>query len=292
MSRPSIRELVLAYLMAIAAFGGTLRAPGKTGTPFPGWAWRERSPSSTGSRSTPVSLIRRGANFAPTTVLSSTDTTILGQSDWLVAARRGCVGASSSRPPDGRAPCSRSRLQGGGDVSRHESSVRAARTLDLWLCRLAGEWTTRISPGQTSAIIFGTPVFRYSTGFYGHVLAGLLLFATFLIWFRGRLRHAVSLGEVFVSCVFLGAMLITEYPGTFGRCARRVHALRPARDRFPDRLAGVRGRCCRRRAGHQSPALLQPGRGKRQHAHHRVSAPCNRQIRGGSLAGAFGHRLA
>jgi len=64
----------------------------------------------------------------------------------------------------------------------------------------------------TSAIIFGTPVFRYSTGFYGHVLAGLLLFATFLIWFRGRLRHAVSLGEVFVSCVFLGAMLITEYP--------------------------------------------------------------------------------
>jgi hypothetical protein len=64
----------------------------------------------------------------------------------------------------------------------------------------------------TSAIMFGTPVFRYSTGFYGHVQAGLYFLAAFLIWFEGRRSGRVSGPQVFVSSLLLGWMVVTEYP--------------------------------------------------------------------------------
>jgi hypothetical protein len=64
----------------------------------------------------------------------------------------------------------------------------------------------------TIGLIFGTPVFRYSAAYYGHVQAGLLLFAAFLIWFSARRGKRLSGFQVFSSCFLIGWMLITEYP--------------------------------------------------------------------------------
>lgn len=64
----------------------------------------------------------------------------------------------------------------------------------------------------TSSIVFGTGVFKYSTGYYGHVQAGLLLFGAFAIWHCARRRQRISLVQAFVSCALLGLMVITEYP--------------------------------------------------------------------------------
>ena len=64
----------------------------------------------------------------------------------------------------------------------------------------------------TFAIVFGTPVFRYSTGYYGHVQAGLYFLAASLIWFAGRRSGRVSALRVFVSSLLLGWMVVTEYP--------------------------------------------------------------------------------
>jgi len=64
----------------------------------------------------------------------------------------------------------------------------------------------------TVALIFGTPLFKYSTVYYGHVQAGLFLFAAFLIWFCARRRKHISVVEAFGSCVLVGCMVVTEYP--------------------------------------------------------------------------------
>jgi hypothetical protein len=64
----------------------------------------------------------------------------------------------------------------------------------------------------TIALMFGTALFKYSTGFYGHVLAGLLLFASFLIWFQARQRCRITLPRVLGSTMLLGFMIVTEYP--------------------------------------------------------------------------------
>jgi hypothetical protein len=85
------------------------------------------------------------------------------------------------------------------------------------LAPLIYAFVTSISGGRmallvTSAIVFGTPVYRYSTGFYGHVQAGLFFLAAFLIWFRGRKRGRISYLQAFASCVLLGYMVVTEYP--------------------------------------------------------------------------------
>jgi len=64
----------------------------------------------------------------------------------------------------------------------------------------------------TSAIVFGTSVFKYSTGFYGHVPAALCLLGSGLIWFRARQRQHLSWFQVFASCFLTGFMVVTEYP--------------------------------------------------------------------------------
>ena len=70
----------------------------------------------------------------------------------------------------------------------------------------------RIALLVTTAIVFGTPVFRYSTGYYGHVQAGLFFLAASLIWVAGRRNGRVSGLPVFLSSFLLGWMVVTEYP--------------------------------------------------------------------------------
>jgi hypothetical protein len=64
----------------------------------------------------------------------------------------------------------------------------------------------------TSAVVFGTSTFKYSTGFYGHVPAALCLLGGALIWFRAKQRRHLSLVQVFASCALAGFMVVTEYP--------------------------------------------------------------------------------
>jgi hypothetical protein len=64
----------------------------------------------------------------------------------------------------------------------------------------------------TVGMVFGTPLFRYSTAYYGHVQAGLFLLGAFLIWFYARRRKHISGAQVFASCVLVGYMVVTEYP--------------------------------------------------------------------------------
>lgn len=61
-------------------------------------------------------------------------------------------------------------------------------------------------------ISLGTPLYKYSTAFYGHTLAAVLYFIAFLIWFYARRKGSVSLSMAFASAVLLGFMVITEYP--------------------------------------------------------------------------------
>lgn len=61
-------------------------------------------------------------------------------------------------------------------------------------------------------ISLGTPLFKYSTAYYGHSLAATSYFFAILIWFYARRRKAISLQLAFISSVLLGFMLITEYP--------------------------------------------------------------------------------
>jgi hypothetical protein len=64
----------------------------------------------------------------------------------------------------------------------------------------------------TLAICFGTPLYKYSTAFYGHSLAAVFYFLAFLIWFYARRNKSISLPLMFLSAFFLGFMVITEYP--------------------------------------------------------------------------------
>lgn len=64
----------------------------------------------------------------------------------------------------------------------------------------------------TLAVSFGTILYRYSTGFYGHSLAAVLYFLAFLIWFFAKRNRSISLPLTFASSFFLGFMVITEYP--------------------------------------------------------------------------------
>jgi hypothetical protein len=74
---------------------------------------------------------------------------------------------------------------------------------------LAGPRTAAL---VTAVIVFGTPIFKYSTGYYGHVQAGLLYFAAFALWFNARRRRYLSAWTAFASGLLLGYMVVTEYP--------------------------------------------------------------------------------
>lgn len=64
----------------------------------------------------------------------------------------------------------------------------------------------------TLAICLGTPLYKYSTAFYGHSLAAAFYFLAFLIWFYARRNKSISPPLAFLSGFFLGFMAITEYP--------------------------------------------------------------------------------
>jgi hypothetical protein len=64
----------------------------------------------------------------------------------------------------------------------------------------------------TVAVVFGTAIYRYSTAYYGHVQAGVLLFGAFFVWFRARHRGSLSLRDIFASGALLGFMVVVEYP--------------------------------------------------------------------------------
>jgi hypothetical protein len=63
-----------------------------------------------------------------------------------------------------------------------------------------------------AAICLGTPLFKYSTAFYGHALAALFYFLAFMIWFNVRQKEIISLPKIFISGILMGLALITEYP--------------------------------------------------------------------------------
>jgi hypothetical protein len=84
-----------------------------------------------------------------------------------------------------------------------------APVLYAFVTGIAGSRTAAL---VAAAIVFGTPVFKYSTGFYGHVQAGLFFFLAFLIWFHAKRAGRLSPGPAAISCALLGVMVVTEYP--------------------------------------------------------------------------------
>lgn len=63
----------------------------------------------------------------------------------------------------------------------------------------------------TAAVCFGTPFYPYGTAFYGHSLAGLMLFTAFFLWFSMRNEQSIGLIKVLSSGILLGYAFITEY---------------------------------------------------------------------------------
>ena len=64
----------------------------------------------------------------------------------------------------------------------------------------------------TLGISLGTPLFKYSTAYYGHSLAAASYFVGVLSWLYARQRGSISLSMAFMSAILLGYMIITEYP--------------------------------------------------------------------------------
>lgn len=62
------------------------------------------------------------------------------------------------------------------------------------------------------AICLGTPIYFYSTIFFSHTIAGVLLFASFSLWFSMRKQQQLNPLKVCVSGFFLAYAFITEYP--------------------------------------------------------------------------------
>ncbi|MGE5252067.1 MAG: hypothetical protein ACM3QS_17820 [Bacteroidota bacterium] len=75
------------------------------------------------------------------------------------------------------------------------------------------------------ALALGTPYFKFSSSFYGHALAGLFLFAAFMIWFIYRQSQAISGPRIFLSGFLLGWAVITEYPTVLLAAAVGLYAL-------------------------------------------------------------------
>lgn len=104
-----------------------------------------------------------------------------------------------------------------GRVFKVTATFLGVSLLCACLAPLIYAFVTTVADGRTAflvttAIVFATPVLKYSTAYYGHVQAGLFLFAAFLIWFYARHRQHISYVQVFVSCALLGYMVVTEYP--------------------------------------------------------------------------------
>lgn len=75
----------------------------------------------------------------------------------------------------------------------------------------------RFGLAATLALCLGTPVFPYATLFYGHVTAGCLLFAAYVVGVAGRGdagvgAHSPSRWRVFAAGAFAGAAVLVELP--------------------------------------------------------------------------------
>jgi hypothetical protein len=62
------------------------------------------------------------------------------------------------------------------------------------------------------SVCLGTPLYKYSTFYYGHALVGMFLFTVFFIWFCIKDEEKISLTKVFISGYLLAYAVITEYP--------------------------------------------------------------------------------
>ncbi len=62
------------------------------------------------------------------------------------------------------------------------------------------------------AICLGTPLYQYSTVYYGHALVGLFLFTVLLLWFNIKDEVQINPIKVLISGYLLGYAIITEYP--------------------------------------------------------------------------------
>lgn len=69
----------------------------------------------------------------------------------------------------------------------------------------------RYSLAITIAICLGTPLYQYSTVYYGHALVGLFLFTVLLLWFNIKDEAQISPIKVLISGYLLGYAIITEY---------------------------------------------------------------------------------
>ena len=70
----------------------------------------------------------------------------------------------------------------------------------------------RYSLAIAIAICLGTPLYQYSTVYYGHALVGLFLFTVLLLWFNIKDEVQISPIKVLISGYLLGYAIITEYP--------------------------------------------------------------------------------
>lgn len=86
------------------------------------------------------------------------------------------------------------------------------------LAPLIYSFTKRVVKNGAFAIVIslgvclGTPIYAYSTTYYGHSLGGLFLFASFYIWFKAHDQKEIDWKLALLSGLFLGLAVVTEYP--------------------------------------------------------------------------------
>jgi len=104
-----------------------------------------------------------------------------------------------------------------GRVFRVGATFLGVSVLCAFLAPLIYWFVATVADGRraalvTVAIVFGTPLLKYSTAYYGHVQAGLFLFVAFLVWWYAKRRHQLSYVQAFASIALVGFMVVTEYP--------------------------------------------------------------------------------
>lgn len=91
----------------------------------------------------------------------------------------------------------------------------------------------------SATICLGTPLYKYSTIYYGHALVGLFLFTVFFMWFCMRKEEQISPIKVLISGYFLGYAIITEYPVAVIAFCIGLYILSVLRERKSLRNVGV-----------------------------------------------------
>jgi hypothetical protein len=208
-SRPSRRELVLVFVMALAAFAyfagstqdgnthsrlGLVRAIAvehrfEIDTTQLTYEWRDFL---TQDRS-----FYNGHYYSDKAIGSS----VIGAAIWAPVHT---VLYLMGLPTDGR-------------VFRVGATFLGVSVLCAFLAPLIYWFVATVADGRRAAlvmvaIVFGTPLLKYSTAYYGHVQAGLFLFVAFLVWWYAKRRHQLSYVQAFASIALVGFMVVTEYP--------------------------------------------------------------------------------